>query len=240
MNRRVSILFGFVLAGATVGCGDTPPVVLRDVLTTWNEVTDVAVQIPDDPETADEVAERLLKNDLEVLKKKWDPIKKRVSKLGELDAPGRQAFTEAIDDLKDEAQYTIGRVASEFGGTVQVSKLNAIKVRGRLVDLYDKIRARSPGAGKNVKACIDTLEHFTMQLPNDMKKFETALKLYHHWQFPRGQAMGGFPAGGPPGGGAPGGFPGGPPGGGPPKGFPGGPPGGGPPGGFPGGKGPGG
>jgi hypothetical protein len=268
MNRRRSLFVFLGLTAAILGCSDTPDVVLRDVVTTWNELADIMAEIPDDPdepERAEEVAAEILKKDvgrMETFKKKWEAVKKRFDKFSKLDKEQRKSLNAAVKDRKDEARYTIARLVGEFGGQLWLGADRYEPVRGRLVQIIEKVRRRGKGTA-NLQGCVAVLDSFSVTMPQQKEDqprrvegeqpkppaknpnldeegdvTSTNVRKYAKWwRFRPGS--GGFP------GGFPGGMPGGMPGGGPPGGFPGGGPpggfpGGGPPGGFPGGKRPGG
>jgi hypothetical protein len=206
MRRRNHLLAFFCLTLVVLGCGDTPHVILRDAITTWNELADTVAEIPDDPERAEEVAAELVKTRLDVLSKKWkDSIQKRVSTFQKADKDQRVGVNAAVADLKDNAEFTMGRLASQFGGSAK----NAAMVEGRLRRIIAKVHAARPGQGTpNLEKCLSLVSGFNITLPTDQKKFPEVNKYQGSWTFS------GFGAGG--GGFRGGGFPGGMPGGGAP------------------------
>src|SRR5262249_14270923 len=125
MSRKLHPVAFLCLAALASGCSDSPRVLLRDTLTTWNELADALHRIPDDPERAEEVAEQLLKFEIKSLKEKMEKVKKRFSiKLegDKLDKDERKALAAAMEELKEEARFTISRIAGELGGKVCVGE----------------------------------------------------------------------------------------------------------------------
>jgi len=204
MHRRTYLFAMSCLTLVILGCGDTPHVILRDAITTWNEALDTLYEIPDDPDTAEEVAGQLLKRRLKALKEKMDEIKKRAQRFQKADKDERAAINEAISDLSEEAKFTLGR----FPG---LQRLQAIK---------EKVRAKTGQPTPNLEACATFFSQLAITLPSDEKKFPAAKKLGANWNMPGanqgGGGMQGMPGmpGGAPGGKMPG-MPGGGPGGAP-------------------------
>ena len=206
MRRHNHLLAFFCLTLALLGCGDTPPVVFRDAITTWNELADTVAEIPDDPETAEEVAGTLVKTRLDVLEKKWKEVQKRVGKIQKGEKEERESGNETIKDMKDNAEFTMGRLATQFGGSVN----NLAPVEGRLRKIIAKVHQAKPGqATPNLDKCLTMVSGFGLTLPSEAKKFPNAERYKGSWTFSGfGTSAGG---GGGMRGGAPG-MPGGPPG----------------------------
>jgi hypothetical protein len=180
-----------------LGCGDTPHVILRDTITTWNEAADTLYEIPDDPDTAEEFAGQLVKTRLKALKEKYDAVKKRAMRVQKADKDERAAWNEAFLELGEEARYSASRLA----GPVQ-----------RLRMIIAKVQAKGQPT-PNLEACASFPTSFTITVPSDEKKFPDAKKFEGNWKLPgAGQGGGGMRGGMPggmPGGGMPGVAPGG-------------------------------
>jgi hypothetical protein len=97
--RRATLVTGvlFLLVSAT-GCGDTPRVVLRDTLNTWNEAADCMVEIVDE-----DSAQEIMKGKVEPLKKKWDGVTKRLQEFSKFDKEQKQDLLDTIEPLILEA-----------------------------------------------------------------------------------------------------------------------------------------
>ena len=199
MHRRTYLFAMSCLTFVILGCGDTPRVILRDTVTSWNELTDTLYEIPDDPDTAEEVAGQLLKRRIKALKEKFDEIKKRTQKFQKADKDERPAVNEAMEDLHEEARFAGTRLAAQ----------------GRLRAIIAKVQAKTGQPTPNLEACASLFTQFTITLPSDVQKFPAMKKFGASWNIPgTGQGGGGMPGGMP--GGGPGNMPGGGPGGMPP------------------------
>src|SRR3712207_6702590 len=98
MKKQVYLVALFAALGVIAGCGDSPKVMLRDSLSTWNELADVLGQIPND-ESAEEVAGQVFKNKVEPLKKKWEKnVKERTKEFSKFDRDKKK-------DLEEAAKY---------------------------------------------------------------------------------------------------------------------------------------
>jgi len=202
MHRRTCLFAMACLTFIILGCGDTPRVILRDAITTWNEAIDTLYEIPDDPDTAEEVAGQLLKRRLKALKEKFEEVKKRTQRFQKADKDERAAINEAITDLSEEAKFTLGRLPG-------LQRLQAIKA---------KVQAKTGQPTPNLEACATFFNQLTITMPSDEKKFPAAKKFGANWNLPgANQGGGGMPGmpgvpGAGPGGRMPG-MPGGGPGG---------------------------
>jgi hypothetical protein len=106
-----------LLAGAA-GCGDPPRVVVRDTLTTMNEVADVLMDINDESTAKD-----VLKSQIEPLKKKWENVRKRQEEFSKFDKEHKTELKEALDGLMQERKATGARLKA------QIARLNEIRRR---------------------------------------------------------------------------------------------------------------
>jgi hypothetical protein len=194
MHRRRYLWAVGCLTLIILGCGDTPHVVLRDVATSWNELADLLYEIPDDPDTAEEVAGRLLKRELKALKVKFEEVKKRVQNFQKADKEQSVAVNAAIEDLREEGRFAGARVAAQ----------------GRLRAIIAKVQATGRST-PNLEACASFPGQLTITLPSHQKKFPNTAKYGDAWKIPGGDGGGvgggrfpGGPGGGP--GGRPPGF----------------------------------
>ena len=187
MHRRSYLFVMFCLTLVVIGCGDTPQIKLRDTITTWNEVLDTLYEIPDDPDTAEEVAGQLLKGKLKALKEKNDEVKKRLQLFQKADKDDLPAINQAILDLSDEAHYTLSRYSS-------------LK---RLANIIAKVRAAGQPT-PNLEACATFFSQFSITLPSDQKKFPATQAVGNKWRMPGGAGQGGGGMPGMRGGGGPG------------------------------------
>jgi hypothetical protein len=205
MHRRTYLFAMSCLTFIILGCGDTPHVILRDAVTSWNELADTLYEIPDDPDTAEEVAGQLVKRKLKALKEKFDEVKKRTQKFQKADKDERGAVNDAIENLHEEAKFAGNRLAAQAA------------VEGRLRAIIAKVRAKTGQPTPNLETCASIFTQFAITLPSDEKKFPAAKKFAASWNLPgTGQGGGGMPGmpGAGPGGrgpGMPGGMPGGMP-----------------------------
>ena len=115
MPSRRSLLALFCVT-ALVGCGDTPHTVLRDVVTSMNELADFAGLIPDNNETAEEVAEAVYKTKMMQLKTKWEGSGSSLQDFSLFDKEKKREADEAVEQLKDESRMALRRVVAQFGG----------------------------------------------------------------------------------------------------------------------------
>jgi hypothetical protein len=194
MHRRTYLLAMSCLTFVILGCGDTPHVILRDAVTSWNELADTLYEIPDDPDTAEEVAGQLLKRRLKVLKEKFDEVKKRTQKFQKADKDERGAVNEAVENLHEEAKFAGTRLAAQ----------------GRLRAIMAKVQAKTGQPTPNLETCASIFTQFTITLPSDEKKFPAVKKFAASWNLPgANQGGGGMPGvpGAGPGGRMPGGMP---------------------------------
>jgi hypothetical protein len=178
MHRRTKLFAMSCLTFIILGCGDTPHVVLRDTVTSWNELADTLYEIPDDPDTAEEVAGQLLKRKLKVLKEKYDEIKKRIQNFQKADKDQRPAVNEAFEDLHEEAKFAGARLAAQ----------------GRLRAIIAKVQAKTGQPTPNLEACAAFSGQFAITLPSDTKKFPAVETFGASWRLPgAGQGGGGVP-----------------------------------------------
>ncbi len=205
MHRRRYLFAVFCVMVTILGCGDTPRVVLRDVLTTWNELADLMYTIPDDPETAEEFAGDLIKKKLEPLKKKWEAVEKRVGKLQKLEKEQREELEEYVVDRREEAEFTLARLSG------------LASAQGRLRSIMAKVQATGKQT-PNLQSCLAMLGQYKLSLPSDQKKLPKTEKYGKSWTLDIGPGGGGGRPGVPgmPGMGGRGGPGGMPPGGMPP------------------------
>jgi hypothetical protein len=119
MRRRTLAAILLCLLGA-IGCGDPPPVVVRDTLTTMNELADLMLHI-DDEDSAQEV----LKTKVEPLKKKWEKVRKRQEEFSKFDKEQKDELREALEQLKPESKAAGKRLKE------QIQRITAIKNRTR-------------------------------------------------------------------------------------------------------------
>ncbi len=204
MNQRRSLCLFFCLTLVALGCGDSPHKVMRDTVTTWNELADLLVQIPDDPETADDYAQVLLKGKMDELKKKWEIVNKRTEQFGKYGKEEKKELENAIEDLKSEAKYSLARLAGEAGGTVEIRSDVPEPIQSRLKNMLAKFKKQKPaGTWPNVEACIALVGDFHRDLPNP-REYKNSEKYKSWWRYPTGKAGGGGGMGTPGGMGIPG------------------------------------
>jgi hypothetical protein len=181
MNRRTCSCALVCLTFLAAGCGDSSRTILRDALTTWNELADVTTRIPGDPdnkpeeidaEQVEEVAGQLLKNELELLKKKMEKIKKKAGedRFSKPDKDERPVLYGAVTDLKEEAQFAIGRLVNEFGGRAFKGE-NArhqpqwlVVKKGRLTKIMEILQAKKHETA-NLQSILSLLDQFAVDIP---------------------------------------------------------------------------
>jgi hypothetical protein len=168
MNERRTLFVLCCLTLGLLGCGDSPRVMLRDTITTWNELADMMSTIPgDNPEAAEAAAEAIVKGPLARLKKRWEGISKRLEKFSKLDKEGKKDLDEAVKDLAEDAKHTIIRLAGEMGGKVTWSKGKTEELEGRLQGMLKQFRKANPGADlTNLEKCVAALNDYKLELPD--------------------------------------------------------------------------
>jgi hypothetical protein len=119
MRRRTLAAVLLCLLGVA-GCGDPPRVVVRDTLTTMNELADIMLEINDESSAQD-----VLKTKVEPLKKKWEKVRKRQEEFSKLDKEQKDELTQALENVKAEGKAAGKRLKE------QVQRITAIKDRTR-------------------------------------------------------------------------------------------------------------
>jgi hypothetical protein len=106
---RVRLVAGvLLLLGSVAGCGDPPRVVLRDVLTTLNEVADSLLEVDDE-----DTATKVMTERIEPLKKKFEVVKKRVENFRKFDKDEKKELAETIEPMLPEGMATAKRLKEQ-------------------------------------------------------------------------------------------------------------------------------
>jgi hypothetical protein len=154
--QRGGLTAGFLLLllGA-IGCGDTPRIIMRDVLTTLNELGDDLIEVDDEG-----TAKFVMKEKIEPLKKKWDTITKRIEPFSKFDKEQKDEVIAALEALTPESKATGKRVMAQMA--------RITKIRDQL---YQRELARQKADG--AAAAINPEERW----PN-LTAAGTAMKLF--------------------------------------------------------------
>src|SRR5438105_524041 len=108
--RRAPVAAGVAcLLGCVLGCGDPPRVVLRDTLTTLNELADIMLEVTDEKS-----AEEAVTTKIELLEKKWDKVTKRQQEFSRLDSEDKKKLADAIEPLEGEEKATVKRLTDQM------------------------------------------------------------------------------------------------------------------------------
>jgi hypothetical protein len=112
MRKALTVAASFVLVTNVVGCGDTPAVLVHDLLVFWNELADRQIRVIDEPSAkeADAIHGKAIKLRNEALK---DRMAKKFNTLAK-DKDMQKELREAWADYWDEAAATAKRLHKQY------------------------------------------------------------------------------------------------------------------------------
>jgi hypothetical protein len=114
MRKALTSVAAFVLLTNVAGCGDTPEVLVHDLLVFWNEIADNQLRATDN-----DTAKQLMETNFKALKARHSSIKERMEK--------RFLTLEKDKELKKDLQFALCDYYEEARATAQ--RLHSVRKR---------------------------------------------------------------------------------------------------------------